>query len=104
MRRAHDFLSGRLEYVHPIGTEGELTGLLFLQSDLHLLSIQLVRYGLIIAGVLAGLLAELEHIARMLRAGFTHPDAGQRVAARTFGAVLAVAELLQQLKKRPNSP
>ena len=40
--------------------------------------------------LLAGLLAELEHMGQMFKAGFQHKDASQRVAARAFSAVAAL--------------
>jgi hypothetical protein len=38
----------------------------------------------------AGLAAEIEHLAAMLRAGFRHPDFGQRAVAGVFGSVVAL--------------
>ena len=40
--------------------------------------------------LLAGLLAELEHMGHMFKAGFRHKDASQRVAARALSAVAAL--------------
>ena len=43
--------------------------------------------------LIAGFVIEMEHLAKMLRAGMHHQDTGQRVVAAGFGAVAAVVLL-----------
>ena len=91
------FSAGRLEYVHRIGAGADLIGTLFLQSDLQVLYAQLVRYGLILAGVLAALMAVTWWLSRRFEVAISRPimdlaQVAQRVQSQRDYSIRATKE------------